>query len=794
MKRFALYIGLTATLAASCSTKEIDFQTQQPSGEVFYADFEQPAEYGTRVYVNEDLLLRWTADDRVSIFNRNTYNQQYEFTGETGDNAGGFKPVGGDDFYTGNSIPNVVSVYPYLETTKISESGVLTLNLPAEQHYAEHTFGLGANTMVSVSSDNFLQYKNVGGYLVLKLYGDGVSVSSITLKGNNGEKLAGKATVTMPIDGVPSLEMASDATGAITLVCDTPVTLGASAGEGKDFWFVVPPITFSKGFSVCITQITSDVYEKSTSKSIIIERSKLSKMSPMEVEGGTPVTPGVPDAIDLGLPSGLKWASFNLGASKPEEYGDYYAWGETEPKDSYSWSNYKWCVDGNDFAITKYCVDSRYGFNGFTDGETILHPQDDAAHMNLGGKWRMPMDSEWAELLDNCSSAWTTENGVYGCLLTSNYNGNCIFLPAAGCKLNTSVYNAETYCFYWSSSLDTSSSDSAMAMFYSIDEMGRDDASRYGGPTIRPVYGDFPNCPVQGVSLDMTELELVVGESAVLTASVFPENATDKSVVWSSSNGSVATVSPSGVTTGVSLGSAIITATTIDGGKTATCNVTVTDRPVPETIDLGLPSGLKWASFNLGATKPEEYGDYYAWGETEPYYNTLNPLIWKEGKESGYTWSSYKWCMGDSNPMILIKYCTDASYGYNGFTDGKTVLDPEDDAVIVNLGGNWRMPTDEEWGELLMNCTLARATLNGVSGCSFTSKINGNSIFFPCSGYLAGTEFVSGYGQNWCSSLSPDNPLNAWSVVFDYQLQQLYAGRHSFFPRDCGYSIRPVSE
>ena len=794
MKRFALYLGLAATLAASCSTKEIDFQTQQPGGEVFYADFEQPAEYGTRVYVNEDLLLRWTADDRVSIFNRNTNNQQYKFTGETGDNAGGFKPVGGDDFYTGNSIPNVVSVYPYLETTKISESGVLTLNLPAEQHYAEQTFGLGANTMVSVSSDNFLQYKNVGGYLVLKLYGDGVSVSSITLKGNNGEKLAGKATVSMPMDGVPSLEMASDATGAITLVCDTPVTLGASAGEGKDFWFVVPPITFSKGFSVSITQITGGVYEKSTSKSITIGRSNLSKMSSMEVERGTPVTPGVPDAIDLGLPSGLKWASFNLGASKPEEYGDYYAWGETEPKDSYSWSNYKWCVDGNDFAITKYCIDSRHGYNGFTDGETILHPQDDAAHMNLGGQWRMPMDSEWAELLDNCSSAWTTENGVYGCLLTSNYNGNSIFLPAAGCKLNTSVYNAETYCFYWSSSLDTSSSDSAMAMFYSIDEMGRDDASRYGGPTIRPVFGDFPDCPVQGVSLDKTELELIVGESAVLTASVFPENATDKSVVWSSSNESVATVSPSGVTTGVSLGSAIITATTIDGGKTATCNVTVTDRPVPETIDLGLPSGLKWASFNLGATKPEEYGDYYAWGETEPYYNTLNPLIWKEGKESGYTWSSYKWCMGDSNPMMLIKYCTDASYGYNGFTDGKTVLDPEDDAVIVNLGGNWRMPTDEEWGELLMNCTLARATLNGVSGCSFTSKINGNSIFFPCSGYLAGTEFVSGYGQYWCSSLSPDNPLYAWSVVFDYQLQQLYAGRHSFFPRDCGYSIRPVSE
>ena len=100
-----------------------------------------------------------------------------------------------------------------------------------------------------------------------------------------------------------------------------------------------------------------------------------------------------PEAIDLGLPSGLKWASFNLGASKPEEYGDYFAWGETTPKDEYNWDTYAWCMGASN-TITKYCTKSNYGYNRFTDGKTVLDQEDDAAHVNLGGNWRMPTDAE----------------------------------------------------------------------------------------------------------------------------------------------------------------------------------------------------------------------------------------------------------------------------------------------------------------------------------------------------------------------------------------------------------------
>ena len=207
---------------------------------------------------------------------------------------------------------------------------------------------------------------------------------------------------------------------------------------------------------------------------------------------------------------------------------------------------------------------------------------------------------------------------------------------------------------------------------------------------------------------------------------------------------------------------------------------------IPEPIDLGLPSGLKWASFNLGATKPEEYGDYYAWGETEPYYSSLDPLTWKEGKENGYYWPSYKWCMG--NWRALTKYCSSSTYGYNGFTDTKTVLDPEDDAAHVNLGDKWRIPTDAEWTELRENCTWTWTTQNGVNGRLVTAS-NGNSIFLPAAGrrWQGDLDTVGSYGYYWSSSLSTDIPYIAWDVRFDSG-----AVDRSDLNRCIGSSVRPV--
>ena len=582
MKRFALYIGLATALMASCSIQEEDVKTPPQDDVIFYASFEQPVEAGTRVYANEDLLLRWTADDRVSIFNKLTYNQEYRFTGQTGANAGGFKKVDNDEFVTGNTISHVVSVYPYQESTAISESEETSLTLPAVQHYAENTFGLGANTMISVSDDNVLMYKNVGGYLRISLYGEGVSVSSITLKGNNGEKLAGKATVTMPLDGTPSAMMAEDATDQITLVCDTPVVLGATAEESTRFWFVVPPVTFSKGFTITVKASSGRNFEKSTDKTIAIVRNNLSKMAPIEV-----VLLQVPEAVDMGLPSGLKWASWNLGASKPEEYGDYYAWGETESyyssldplvwkedKDSgYNVASYKWCL-GSYETLTKYCTYlsyGSYGYNGFIDNKTVLDLEDDAAHVNLGGSWRMPTDAEWTELRENCTWTWTTQNGVSGRLVTAS-NGNSIFLPAAGSWRDTDLV-ARDSGVYWSSSLDSDRPSNASRVIFYYGNVIRGYDIRHLGYSIRPVFGDF--IFVESISLNESSLSIKAGEWSQLTATVSPSTATEKTVSWSSSNTDVATVDFKGIVSGVSAGTATITAWSSDGQKSATCNVTV---------------------------------------------------------------------------------------------------------------------------------------------------------------------------------------------------------------------------
>ena len=780
MKRFAFYLGIITALVASCSTQEDDKIPQQDDL-MFYASLEQPAEEeGTRLYADDDLHLRWNADDRISIFNRNTYNQQCRFTGETGDNAGGFDKVAGPEFMTGNEISHIVAVYPYLSYTRISESETITLTLPTEQHYAENTFGLGANTMVSVTDDGFLRFKNVGGYLRLRLYGDGLSLSSITLKGNNGEKLAGKATVTMQPDGIPIVTLAEDATNQITLVCDTPVTLGATAEEGKDFWLVVPPVTFSKGFTISVAG-TGNIFEKSTGKSVTIERSKLSKMSPLEIEIGTSVEP-VPQAIDLGLPSGLKWASFNLGASRPEEYGNYYAWGETQTKTDYSYSSYKWC--NGDYLMTKYCpVDKTDFWNGAgsPDGKTVLDPKDDAARMNLGGKWRIPADWEWEELREHCTWTWTTQRGIKGQLVTAK-NGNSIFLPAAGGRIESGSWNAGSFGYYWESSISLRFPTSARAAAFGSNIVGWDNNARIYGNSIRPVQGDRP-VSVSKVVLSQDVLELQRGETTTLTATVFPENASCRAVTWKSSDESIATVSPSGVVTAVSNGTVTITCTTVNVGYSASCTVSVSGPP--EAVYLGL--SVKWASFNLGALKPEEYGDYYAWGETEPHYISLDPLIWKEGKEAGYEWASYKWCMGSGNS--LTKYCGTSSYGDNGFVDGKMVLAPEDDAAHVNLGENWRIPTDAEWSELRSRCTWEWTTENGVNGFKVTS-INGNSIFLPAAGVISGTRVSSGGsgGTYWSSTLPPDYPNFAGMLSFyDGDIENV-----SGLERYIGFSIRPV--
>ncbi len=185
-------------------------------------------------------------------------------------------------------------------------------------------------------------------------------------------------------------------------------------------------------------------------------------------------------AVDLGL--SVKWAAYNVGATAPEEYGDYYAWGETEEKRDYSWKTYKYC-NGSYDTQTKYCTSSSYGT---VDGKTTLEPEDDVATVKWGGTWRMPTIKELQELIDNCTWEWTTLNDVKGYRVTGP-NGNSIFLPFAGYRGGTGVNYQGFLGSYWSSSLDSSSSYYACSLYFDSSDFDWVDDGRCYGRTVRPV-------------------------------------------------------------------------------------------------------------------------------------------------------------------------------------------------------------------------------------------------------------------------------------------------------------------
>lgn len=360
---------------------------------------------------------------------------------------------------------------------------------------------------------------------------------------------------------------------------------------------------------------------------------------------------------------------------------------------------------------------------------------------------------------------------------------------------------------------------------------------------------------VTGVEVSPTAVTLEAGKTISLTATVKPDNATDKAVTWTSSDEAIATVKD-GTVTAVKEGEATITAKA--GDKTAECKVTVTapaaknftvtfdsdggsavttqtveegktankpEDPAKEnftfagwldasgapydfaapvtaditltaswtenatpgpnpggdvangsTVDLGLPSGLLWTTCNIGASKPEEYGDYYAWGETET--------------KDYYSWETYKYADGSYD--ALTKYCNQSSYGKDGFTDDLTVLEADDDVATVKLGANYSMPTNVEWNELFnseytYNTWIYDYNGTGVAGRIVYKKASGAytheytledaHIFLPAAGYRTGSDlrYAGGYGFYWSSSLRTGRSYSAY-YRSDYNFEYRYGG------------------
>lgn len=493
--------------------------------------------------------------------------------------------------------------------------------------------------------------------------------------------------------------------------------------------------------------------------------------------------------IDLGL--SVKWANMNIGAINMEDYGEYYAWGEISTKLDYNWANYVHSNGTND-TFTKYCTNVDYGN---VDNKTILDYSDDVAYVKWGDKWRMPQKSEWEELISQCQWTIYTKNGINGYLIIGP-NENSIFIPFAGYKDGNNYYSSEIS--YWSNTLDPNVGYSDFAYYIAGQETDNipiiETMDRYIGRTIRPVWDDnFDRSKPEVITIDATD---ITHNTVIVAGNVISDGGVDiseRGVCYSTSSNP--TINDKKVTTEVGIGEFSCTLINLTDGETyyarayatnslgTTYGNEITFTTIQryyengyEYIDLGLPSGLKWATYNLGASHPYQNGDYFAWGEID--------------FKDEYSWSTYTHCNGTESS--LTKYNTHTSFG--SIIDGLVQLETVDDAANYHWKGDWRIPTREEFQELYNECTWEWTTVNGTNGYMVIGP-NGQGIFLPAAGYIKGTEVTGEYtsGYYWSATLESNGPEDAYMLRFSEPsfLSNNINTNYDYY-RYYGRTIRPV--
>ena len=447
--------------------------------------------------------------------------------------------------------------------------------------------------------------------------------------------------------------------------------------------------------------------------------------------------------VDLGLPSGIKWATRNLGADNPEDYGHYFAWGETEPKNEYTEEN----------SLTYDVVMTDISGNA----------QYDAATANWGDKWRMPTIEAFEELIEECDWIYEGVNGVNGYKVVGP-NGNSIFLPLSGYRNGSSLKEAGVEGYYWSSAPDDDIYDPYYYCYVDIAKClslfgglgcDMDNYPRYEGYSIRPIYGGevIVNTP----SIGSTSISNRTKTSVTLACNVsFDGGAkvTSRGVCWSTSQNP--TINNNYKECGSGTGNFEITIddltefttyyirgyATNSKGTNYGSEITVTTLSTPgEKVDLGLASGVKWATFNVGAKSPEEFGSCFHWASDTPDYSPV--------EEHG-------------------------SYPPNDISGNEQY-----DAARIYWGETWRIPTADEIEELCYGCTWEWEILNGVSGAKVTGP-NGNYIFLP-----------NVDGCYW-SSCSFDD-YAAYCLVMGISDDGFYHSNYYWQKYSCN-NIRPVSD
>ena len=451
----ALMMGLMMLVSCKKDKDNNDGKT------VFYANIESGNQGRTHLdpdFLSGEAQVLWSAGDKIKIYNGNGESQV--FTLKSGANTTNAVFTFAGEF---ELVPPYVAVYPYTTEVDLDE-GHVYYNVPAVQNITQPgTFAQDANPMVAYAEDENLQFTSLCGGLGIQLYGDGAHVTSITIE-DPWDRLNGEFWAAYDDPDFQN-ESGSEGTQMITLTCD--VTLPASANEAAAFYAVLPPNTLRPGVAVKIYDGDCQIGEIYVVEGhgAQVYRNLIKYFSPVEI-----TILDNHEEVDLGLPSGLRWATCNIGANTPEEYGDYIAWAEVYPKDEYT--------------------EATYLFPNYNP--TVLEPENDAAMIRWSYDWRMPTKEDFEELLNNTTNVWTTQNGVYGRLFTAA-NGNSLFLPAAGFRYISSLYGAGSRGCYWSSSLDTGSPYDAWDLVFNSVYYGMGSNYRYYGQSVRPVRSASQN-------------------------------------------------------------------------------------------------------------------------------------------------------------------------------------------------------------------------------------------------------------------------------------------------------------
>lgn len=538
--RMKIVICMSALLMLAVSCKKDKKTEIENAGSGFRATVESYE--GTGKTHLDGFAVKWNSGDAILV-KSSACPTPKRFTTTGTDASANFvaaEPLD-ENFYT----PNYTAYYPGFAT---NPAGVYfsgdQLTLPATQQYDENnTFASGANPMAAASSETLLPFKNVCGVLKLQLYSTtACQVRSISITSNTGQMLWGTGAVGFDAaddNDNPTLGTLSDGGSTLTLDCGTGVSLSLDEDNPTVFYFVVPPLTLTEGFTVKVTDTDGNVWTKTTAKNNHIVRSKVTVMPVQEVsfEESFPY-------VDLGLPSGLLWATCNLGAEHEYDYGDYYAWGATttwyeagyaQENPQYHWKSgysegYTWAYCPGNGGSDDYNETALNEWNATNLTNNVLNPEVDAAHANWGEPWRMPTTAEWQELASNTYMKWEYDyagTGVAGFIvykvknaadkghMTVDNNDNpedpawvtydqnwneCdepggyslsvvhLFLPAAGNRDGTSLYNAGSVGYYWSSSLYT---DFPLGAYFMIFDSGnvipQSGTYRYYGFSVRPV-------------------------------------------------------------------------------------------------------------------------------------------------------------------------------------------------------------------------------------------------------------------------------------------------------------------